>query len=68
MNRKGALPLIVLIPLIIVGLILAYFVLKILVGAIVQVFLWLSVLVIISLLGVGIYYLIMFLRTKTGRK
>ena len=64
MNKKGILPLIALIPLILVGLLVLYFVFKAIVGLVIQAVMWTLVLGIIIFVIWLIYKLIKYMRKK----
>lgn len=66
-NKKGLLPLIILIPLMLVGLIIFYFILKALIGIVIKTVMWTLALGFVVLIGFIIYYIIRWaLRKRKG--
>jgi len=68
MNRKGALPLLILIPLIIVAIIVGFFILRWVIGTLITIMLWAIGIVFVIIALVVIYFIIKWFRKKTRRK
>lgn len=63
-NKKGLLPLVFLIPLILVGLIIFYFVLKGIIGLVLNALIWTLGIAFIVLAGFIIYHIIKWAWSK----